>query len=82
MGDKGGRSDISLYEFNAPAVWDALADFAPHAILAEDAFDRLPWMQEARAEEAAFVAPDHAVIHVRMSKMWSIIGWLGLCSSW
>ncbi len=82
VGDDEGWNDISLYELNATAVWTALADFAPHAVLEEDAFDRLPWMQAARAEEGVFLAPDHAVVRVRISRMWSIIGWLGLVFVW
>ncbi len=78
VGDEKGWSDISLYELNAAAVWDALSDYAPHAVLEEDAFDRLPWMQAARAQEAVFLAPDHEVVRVRISKFYSIIGWLGL----
>ncbi len=78
VGDEEGWSDISLYELNAAAVWNALADFAPRTALEEDAFERLPWMKAARAQEAVFLAPDHAVVRVRISRMWSIIGWLGL----
>ncbi len=36
VGDDEGWNDISLYELNADAVWTALADFAPHAVLEEE----------------------------------------------
>jgi hypothetical protein len=76
-GDSGG-AQLLLDELDAPAAWRALQRFAPGAALADDAFDRLAWVEEQRAERAAVLAGAFGPVRVRVSAWLATIGWIGV----
>jgi len=76
-GDSGGAQFL-LDELDAPAAWDALQRFAPGAALADDAFDRLAWVEAQRAANAAVLAGVFGPARVRVSAWLAIIGWVGV----
>ncbi len=69
---------LSLEGLNVVAVWRAVTQLAPAAVLADDAFDRLPAVQAAKAARATLLDGTAGPVRVRVVR-W--IGWLGLLSA-
>ena len=78
VGGDSGVAQFLLDELDAPMVWRALHRFAPGAALADDALDRLPWVEEQRVAQAAVLAGAFGPVRVRVSAWLATVGWIGM----
>ena len=78
IGSDSGGAQLLLDELDSAAAWRALQRFAPGTALADDAFDRLAWVEEQRAERAAVLAGAFGPVRVRVSAWLATIGWIGV----